>query len=146
MALVLVLDLARDSLENFSRHQTIETSVSPKNHFPRPQQARKIQSSRIQDAVPFNNEANSSVSIHSQCLAELDSNGIELRDKIEEMEQIMVDNLGTNSDGFFNTVTPCSNYVGFQSNATIRGEQSSAQWVRFAFHDFVTANLTEGTG
>jgi len=87
-----------------------------------------------------------------QCLfitgtqAQLDSNGIELRDRMEEMKHIAVDNSGTNSDGFVNGATSCSKYVGSQSDATIREKQSSAQWVRFAFHDFVTANLTEGTG
>lgn len=73
-------------------------------------------------------------------------NGIDRRDMIEEMEHIWVDNGGTNSDGFVNAVTPCSNYVGFASNTTIRGEQSSAQWVRFVFHDSVTADLSAGTG
>ncbi|KAF8859171.1 heme peroxidase [Acephala macrosclerotiorum] len=62
------------------------------------------------------------------------------------MEHILVDNNGTNNDGFMNAVTPCSNYVGFASNGSDRGEQSSAQWVRVAFHDFVTGNLTTGLG
>ncbi|RDW79676.1 hypothetical protein BP6252_04314 [Coleophoma cylindrospora] len=74
------------------------------------------------------------------------TNGIDARDIMEEMEHIMVDNGGTNSDGFVAAITPCSNYVGFASNATIRGEQTSAQWVRIVFHDFVTANLAAGTG
>ncbi|KUJ07877.1 heme peroxidase [Mollisia scopiformis] len=74
------------------------------------------------------------------------TNGISLRDKMEEMEHIWVDNAGINSDGFVNAVTPCSNYVGFASDATDRGEQSSAQWVRVAFHDFVTGNLSTGLG
>ncbi|RDW92072.1 hypothetical protein BP5796_01466 [Coleophoma crateriformis] len=74
------------------------------------------------------------------------TNGIDERDIMEEMEHIMVDNGGTNSDGFVAAITPCSNYVGFASNATIRGEQTSAQWVRIVFHDFVTANLAAGTG
>ncbi len=73
-------------------------------------------------------------------------NGIDIRDRMEEMEHILVDNAGTNSDGFVDAVTPCSNYVGFASNATIRGEQSSAQWVRIAFHDFVTGNMSTGLG
>ena len=73
-------------------------------------------------------------------------NGIDQRDKIEEMEHIWVDNGGTNSDGFVNAVTPCSNYIGFASSGANRGEQSSAQWVRFVFHDSVTANLSAGTG
>lgn len=79
-------------------------------------------------------------------LATAQTNGIDLRDRMEEMEHILVDNTGTNSDGFVNAVTPCSNYVGFASNTTIRGEQSSAQWVRIAFHDFVTGNVSTGLG
>lgn len=75
-----------------------------------------------------------------------DSNGISARDRIEEMEHIIVDNGGTNSDGFVAAITPCSTYLGFAANATNRGEQSSAQWVRMVFHDFVTANVEAGTG
>lgn len=66
---------------------------------------------------------------------------------MEEMEHILVDKIGTNSDGFVNAVTPCSNYVGFASNVTIRGEQqSSTQWVRIAYHDFVTGNMSSSLG
>ncbi|KAK6071116.1 wsc domain-containing protein 2 [Seiridium cupressi] len=70
--------------------------------------------------------------------------GISARDVYEEMEHILVDNSGTNSDGFINAVTPCSNY--FQDKTAIEGEQSSAQWVRLVFHDFVTADVAAGTG
>ncbi|KAH6653037.1 heme peroxidase [Truncatella angustata] len=70
--------------------------------------------------------------------------GIDARDVYEEMEHIFVDNSGTNSDGFINAVTPCSNY--FQDRSGIEGEQSSAQWVRLAFHDFITADIAAGTG
>jgi len=71
-------------------------------------------------------------------------NGIDMRDRMEEMEHIWVDNNGANADGFVGAVSPCSNYVG--PNGQNRGEQSSAQWVRFVFHDSVTANLAAGTG
>ncbi|TVY62831.1 WSC domain-containing protein [Lachnellula suecica] len=73
-------------------------------------------------------------------------NGIDIRDKIEEIEHLWVDNRGTNSDGFVGGVTPCANYIGFASNGRNRGEQTSAQWVRMVFHDSVTANLAAGTG
>ncbi|KAF3012589.1 hypothetical protein E8E14_005591 [Neopestalotiopsis sp. 37M] len=73
-------------------------------------------------------------------------NGIDPRDIYEEMEHVLVDNGGTNSDGFVNAVTPCSNYVGFASGGSKRGEQSSAQWVRLAFHDAITADIAAGTG
>jgi hypothetical protein len=70
--------------------------------------------------------------------------GIDPRDVYEEMEHVLVDNAGTNSDGFIGAVTPCSNY--FQDKTGIEGEQSSAQWVRMVFHDFVTADINAGTG
>jgi hypothetical protein len=57
-----------------------------------------------------------------------------------------VDNFGTNANGFIAAVSPCTNYIGFAPNPPDRGEQTSAQWVRFAFHDFVTADLVAGTG
>ncbi|KAH8646904.1 heme peroxidase [Xylariales sp. PMI_506] len=62
------------------------------------------------------------------------------------MEHLLVDNSGTNADGFFAAITPCSTYLGFASNAANRGEQSAAQWVRVAFHDFTTADVVAGTG
>ncbi|TVY40053.1 WSC domain-containing protein [Lachnellula occidentalis] len=71
-------------------------------------------------------------------------NGIDIRDKMEEMEHIWVDNNGANADGFVGAVSPCTNYVG--RNGPNEGEQSSAQWVRTVFHDSVTANLAAGTG
>lgn len=72
-----------------------------------------------------------------------DTNGISSRDILEEMEHIMVDNFGTNSDGFVNAITPCSKYV---SGSSTTGEQTTAQWVWFSFHDMVTHNATAGTG
>ncbi|KAI0123522.1 heme peroxidase [Xylariales sp. AK1849] len=71
-------------------------------------------------------------------------NGIDPRDVYEEVEHILVDNSGTNFDGFIGAVTPCSNY--FQDRTGIEGEQSSAQWVRLVFHDFITADVAAGTG
>lgn len=62
---------------------------------------------------------------------------------MEEIEHILVDNVGTNSVGLVGAVTPCSNYA---SGASTAGESTSAEWVRFAFHDFVTANVAAGTG
>lgn len=70
--------------------------------------------------------------------------GIDPRDAYEEMEHLLVDNGGTNADGFIGAVSPCSNY--FQDRTGIEGEQSSAQWVRLVFHDFVTADIAAGTG
>jgi hypothetical protein len=72
--------------------------------------------------------------------------GVEQRDQMEEMEHLLVDNFDTNSNGFIAAVSPCLNYIGFASDPKDRGEQTSAQWVRFAFHDFVTADRVTGTG
>jgi hypothetical protein len=59
---------------------------------------------------------------------------------------VVVDNGGHNGDAFVNVLNPCSNYLGFSSGGSKRGEQSSAQWVRIVFHDFVTADVDAGTG
>ncbi|CAJ2506701.1 Uu.00g078870.m01.CDS01 [Anthostomella pinea] len=75
--------------------------------------------------------------------ASADRNGISARDIYEEMEHILVDNKGTNSDGLVNAITPCSNYINGDDTD---GEQSSAQWVRIAFHDIATADVAAGTG
>lgn len=72
-----------------------------------------------------------------------DVSGIALRDMYEEIEHIMVDNGGHNSDGLTNAVNPCSNFIGGTSSV---GEQSSAEWVRLVFHDAITADLDAGTG
>lgn len=74
----------------------------------------------------------------SGCHGQVD--GIDVRDMMEEMEYIWVDNDETNSNGFLKGVSPCLNY------ALGSGEQTSAQRVRFAFHDFVTANVANDTG
>ena len=68
------------------------------------------------------------------------------RNSMEEMEHLLIDNFDTNSNGFIAAVSPCTNYIGFASDPGDRGEQTSAQWVRFGFHDFVTADVATGTG
>jgi hypothetical protein len=72
--------------------------------------------------------------------------GIDLQDLIEEIEHVLVDNAGMNSVPFVSVVSPCKNYAGFAPDPVNRGEQTSAQWIRFAFHDFVTHNKATGTG
>ncbi|KAF8181890.1 heme peroxidase [Mycena galopus ATCC 62051] len=62
---------------------------------------------------------------------------------IEELEQLLVDTNGFNDAGFQKAITPCTNYV---SGSQILGRETAAQWVRVAFHDFVTANVKAGTG
>lgn len=59
------------------------------------------------------------------------------------IEHILVDTHGAHSSGFADAITPCSNYV---SGSQILGRETAAQWLRVSFHDFVTANVTAGTG
>jgi hypothetical protein len=59
------------------------------------------------------------------------------------LEHILVDTHGAHSSPFALAITPCSNYV---SGAQTLGRETAAQWVRVAFHDFVTADLEAGTG
>jgi hypothetical protein len=60
-----------------------------------------------------------------------------------EIEHILVDTHGAYASGFADAITPCSNYV---SGAQTLGRETAAQWLRVAFHDFVTARVNEGTG
>ncbi|KAF8181865.1 heme peroxidase, partial [Mycena galopus ATCC 62051] len=62
---------------------------------------------------------------------------------IEELEHLLVDTNGFNDAGFQKGITPCTNYV---SGSLLLGRETAAQWVRVAFHDFVTANVKAGTG
>lgn len=59
------------------------------------------------------------------------------------IESILVDTHGAHSSGFADAITPCSNYV---SGLPTAGRETAAQWLRVAFHDFVTARVDEGTG
>lgn len=59
------------------------------------------------------------------------------------LEHILVDTHGAHSSGFADAITPCTNYV---SGSQLLGRETAAQWLRVAFHDFVTARVSEGTG
>lgn len=59
------------------------------------------------------------------------------------LEHILVDTHGAHSSGFADAITPCTNYV---SGAQTLGRETAAQWLRVAFHDFVTAHVVDGTG
>lgn len=59
------------------------------------------------------------------------------------LEHILVDTHGAHSSGFADAIMPCTNYV---SGAQTFGRETAAQWLRVAFHDFVTARVSEGTG
>lgn len=60
-----------------------------------------------------------------------------------ELEHILVDTHGAHASGFADAITPCSNYV---SGGPTFGRETAAQWLRVAFHDFVTARVDEGIG
>jgi hypothetical protein len=62
---------------------------------------------------------------------------------ISSLEHILVDTHGAYASGFADAITPCSNFV---SGAQTTGRETAAQWLRVAFHDFVTANVSAGTG
>ncbi|KUJ14226.1 heme peroxidase [Mollisia scopiformis] len=59
------------------------------------------------------------------------------------LEHILVDTHGAHASGFADAITPCTNYVSGSQN---EGRETAAQWLRVAFHDFVTAHVDEGTG
>lgn len=62
---------------------------------------------------------------------------------LSRLEHLLVDTDGAFRSGFKDAITPCSNYV---SGSQLFGRQTSSQWLRVAFHDFVTAHVDEGTG
>lgn len=59
------------------------------------------------------------------------------------LEHLLVDTDGPFRGRFKDAITPCSNYV---SGEQTLGRQTSAQWLRVAFHDFVTGHIVAGTG
>ncbi len=76
----------------------------------------------------------------------LDANGISLDDKLLAIERLLL----TPGTIIF-PVTPCELILNGPPptgpvNVSIIGDQTSAQWVRTVFHDFITANATAGTG
>ncbi|KAH4957435.1 hypothetical protein HBI26_100720 [Parastagonospora nodorum] len=63
------------------------------------------------------------------------------------LEHILVDNWGTYASNFSSAITPCTNYVTQIGTAALNsGRTTAAQWMRVLFHDFVTANVSAGTG
>jgi hypothetical protein len=59
------------------------------------------------------------------------------------LEHILVDTRGAHASDFVDAITPCTNYV---SGAQTFGRTTAAQWLRVAFHDFVTSDVAAGTG
>ncbi|ETW81281.1 heme peroxidase 8 [Heterobasidion irregulare TC 32-1] len=60
-----------------------------------------------------------------------------------ELEHLLVDTGGANDGGFKRAITPCTNYV---EGSQLLGRETAAQWIRVAFHDFVTADVGTGVG
>jgi hypothetical protein len=63
--------------------------------------------------------------------------GISLRDKMYSIEGKLV-----GETDVLAAVTPCSFFLGDANT----GEQTSAEWIRLIFHDFITADVAAGTG
>jgi hypothetical protein len=63
------------------------------------------------------------------------------------LEHILVDNWGAYASNFSSAITPCTNYVTETGEPALKsGRTTAAQWIRVLFHDFVTANVSAGTG
>jgi hypothetical protein len=63
------------------------------------------------------------------------------------LEHILVDNWGAYASNFSSAITPCTNYVTQTGVAAINsGRTTAAQWMRVLFHEFITANVSAGTG
>lgn len=74
----------------------------------------------------------------------LDANGVSLDEKVLAIERLML----TPGTVDFQT-SPCNSLLNGPSNSSselFAGEQTSAHWIRTAFHDFITANVAAGTG
>jgi hypothetical protein len=63
------------------------------------------------------------------------------------IEHILVDNWNAYASNFSSAITPCTRYVTQTGTAALNsGRTTAAQWMRVLFHDFITANITAGTG
>ncbi|KAK0227561.1 hypothetical protein IW262DRAFT_1454706 [Armillaria fumosa] len=62
---------------------------------------------------------------------------------MDGLEHLLIDTGGFKDGGLERAIALCTNYIG---NSQPLGQQTSAQWLRAAFHDFTIANITAGTG
>jgi hypothetical protein len=63
------------------------------------------------------------------------------------LEHILVDNWGAYASNFSSAITPCTRYVTQTGSAALNsGRTTAAQWMRVLFHDFITADVSAGTG
>lgn len=86
------------------------------------------------------------LTLAASSLVQADFNGVTTQERMEELEHIMVDNGGFNSDGAFGAITPCSVYSFPGGSSQDQGEQTTAEWIRVIFHDFVTGDVSSGVG
>lgn len=67
--------------------------------------------------------------------------------QISQLEHILVDTGGAYASNFSSAITPCTQYVTETGDAALTsGRTTAAQWLRVAFHDFVTADVRARTG
>ncbi|KAK6842959.1 hypothetical protein PG987_003819 [Apiospora arundinis] len=67
--------------------------------------------------------------------------------QVSLLEHLLVDHWGAHASNFSAAITPCDNYVtevGEPSRTS--GRTTAAQWLRVAFHDFVTADTAAASG
>ncbi|MCJ1274178.1 hypothetical protein MMC21_001973 [Puttea exsequens] len=64
---------------------------------------------------------------------------------IRELEHLYLDSA---TSGFLSAITPCTNYANPQGSGANNnlGRQTAAEWIRTAFHDFVTGNIYTSSG
>jgi len=67
--------------------------------------------------------------------------GITMQDRVDAVEDILV----SQSTNILAAINPCSVFTGVFGPQE-DGEQTSAEWVRLVFHDFITADVKAGTG
>ncbi|KAK6062754.1 WSC domain-containing protein [Seiridium cupressi] len=67
--------------------------------------------------------------------------------QVSLLEHILVDNWGAYASNFSSAISPCTNYVTMIGDPSLNsGRTTAAQWIRVAFHDFITSNVILGTG
>jgi hypothetical protein len=67
--------------------------------------------------------------------------------QVSLLEHILVDNWGAYASNFSAAITPCTNYVTEVGEPAVNsGQTTAAQWLRVAFHDFVTGKRRRPNG
>jgi len=76
-------------------------------------------------------------------LCDPDPNNVYLADKVLAIERLM---LLPGTIDFQVATCEYTNLGPTPGTPAYTGDQTAAQWVRTVFHDFITANVTAGTG